>query len=331
MNPAYALDGVTVHHGTKQVLHVERLAIEAGSVTALVGPNGAGKSTLLRVLAFLQPPSAGSVRYAGERPTRASVTALRRRVGLVPQNPYLLRQSVHGNVELGLKLRGVARPERLARVARVLGELGLATLAQRPAHALSGGEQQRVALARVLALAPEVLLLDEPFTHLDPRAAQEMERIIAELADRRTRTVVFASHDELRARALSHQILSLVNGRIGPASLVNLFHGAYDLPHRLFDTGRLQLHLADHIDAATRVAIDPAHVVLSPARLESSMRNCFPGRVVELSERGGEVQVGVAAGERFHALITHEALQAQGITLGAEVWVSFKSNAIQVL
>ena len=331
MSAVYELAGVTVDHGPKRVLHIERLAIAAGSTTALIGPNGAGKSTLLRVLAFLQPPSAGRVRYAGQPVTRAGLTPLRRRVGLVPQNPYLLRQSVRRNVELGLKLRGVPRAERTARVAAVLDELGLAALATRPSHALSGGELQRVALARVLVLAPDVLLLDEPFTHLDPRATEEMERLIGDLAARRTRTVVFASHDELRARALSHEVLSVLDGRIGPASLVNLFQGTYHAAQRLFDTGRVRLHLADHVGAASRVAIDPAHVVVSPARLESSMRNCFPGRVVGLSERGGEVQVSVLAGERFHALVTHEALQAHHTTLGSEVWVSFKSNAIHVV
>ncbi len=330
MNVLYQLTGVRVARGGRTVLDVDDLALEDGGITALVGPNGAGKSTLLEVLAFLLPPGAGRLVFDGTPVSAISAQACAKRVGLVSQNPYLLDRSVAANVRLGLSLRGVSGHAAAARVDEALARLGLAALADRHVRQLSGGEAQKVAIARMVALRPDVLLLDEPFSYLDTAATAELAALIAEPARLGARKIVFTTHDELLALKLAANVVNVVAGRADRGSLLNLYSGRFDRAHHSFDTGQLVVHVGDHVTAGTRIALDPAHVVLSSARLESSMRNVFPGRITSLVEYGGEVLVAVDAGLRIHALVTHDAVLAQGLQPGAATWVSFKSNAVRV-
>src|SRR5262249_33319079 len=151
----------------RRVLDAVRLEVRAGEVLCLVGPTGAGKSTLLRLLAGLEAPSAGCLHFAGHRlDARGWPLEGQRRVTLVFQHPLRRAGTVRRNVESGPRLRGRGCPR--ARIDAVLGDLGLAPLAGRPARPLSAGEAQLVALARALVLEPLALLLDEPTAHLDP-------------------------------------------------------------------------------------------------------------------------------------------------------------------
>lgn len=326
---AWELQRVVIGYGGPPVLSIDDLKIEAGSVTAIVGRNGAGKSTLLRMLALQTLPSGGDLRFGGAPVTAKALVALRRRVGLLPQSPYLLRGTVYANVEMGLRLRGMARSARSASVEAMLDRLGLAHLARRDAQQLSGGEAQKVALARVLVFEPEVLIFDEPFTHLDAEVSDEFSSFIAECGAMRAPTVVFSSHDPVRAQVLASRVIGIVDGKLGPAALVNVYTGRLDAPHHVFDTGRLRIQVGEQVRSATRVAIDPAYVVLSPARLASSMRNCFPGRVIALAERGNGVLVSVDAAEHVQAMVSHAALRDAPLAIGDTVWVSFKSSAVQ--
>lgn len=326
---AWELHQVVIGYGGPPVLNIDHLAIETGGVTAIVGRNGAGKSSLLRLLALQDTPQQGELRFAGELVGAANTVALRRRIGLLPQSPYLLHGTVYANVELGLRLRGITRGVRGAAVAAMLDKLGLAHLAARDVRELSGGEAQKVALARVLVFEPEVLIFDEPFTHLDADVSDTCARFIAACGAARTPTVVFSSHDELRAQALASRVIGIVDGKLGPAALLNVYAGQLDGHEHLFDTGRLRIHVGEQVRSATRIAIDPAYVVLSPAPLASSMRNSFAGRVVALAERGEGVMVTIAAAERFHAVVSHAALCDSPLVIGTTVWVSFKSSAVQ--
>jgi ABC-type sulfate/molybdate transport systems ATPase subunit len=320
---------VVLAYGGPPVLNIDELNIETGSVTAIVGRNGAGKSSLLRTLALLAPPQRGELRFAGALVNNADLIALRRRIGLLPQSPYLLHGTVYANVELGLRLRGVARASRGVAVGAMLEKLGLSRLAQRDARELSGGEAQKVALARVLVFEPEVLIFDEPFTHLDAEVATTFANFITECGVRRSPTVVFSSHDEYRAQALASRVIGIIDGKLAPAALHNVYAGQFDRSQHVFDTGRLHIHVGEQVQSATRIAIDPAYVVLSPAPLASSMRNSFAGRVVGLAERGDGVLVTVDAAERVLAIVSHAALRDAPLVIGATVWVSFKSSAVQ--
>jgi tungstate transport system ATP-binding protein len=196
---AAAPGGVTVLSGID-------LIVEAGGRTVLLGPNGAGKSTLLRVLHGLIIPSSGSVLW-GETSTRPA------RQAMVFQRPVLLRRSAADNIRYALDLAGVYGAEADARITDSLDEVGLRALAGRPARVLSGGEQQKLAFARVWALRPEVLFLDEPTASLDPAAARSVEQIIADIHARGT-TIVMTSHNLVQAKRLADDILFLHAGRV---------------------------------------------------------------------------------------------------------------------
>jgi tungstate transport system ATP-binding protein len=175
-----------------------------------MGPNGAGKSLLLRLLHGLLRPSAGQVRWNGRPPDRA----VRRRQAMVFQKPVLLRRSAAANVAYALRVHGgLSGTERRQRVAQVLDQAGLGALAKRSARVLSGGEQQRLALARAWATRPEVLLLDEPTANLDPAGAHAVERLIAEIRARGTK-IVLTTHDLGQARRLGDEVLFLHRGRL---------------------------------------------------------------------------------------------------------------------
>ena len=182
------------------------LMLSAGGRTVLLGPNGAGKSTLLRVLHGLIPPSAGSIKWG-------SAVARPPGQAMVFQRPVMLRRSAADNVRYALDLAGIRGAEADARIAEALDEVGLHPLAARPARVLSGGEQQKLAFARVWALQPEVLFLDEPTASLDPAAARSVEKIIADIHKRGT-TIIMTTHNLVQAKRLADDILFLHAGRV---------------------------------------------------------------------------------------------------------------------
>jgi ABC-type methionine transport system ATPase subunit len=191
-------------------------AFEAGLVHAVVGPNGAGKTTLLRLLGLLVRPSAGRVLLGGADATAAwpDCLPLRRRLALVQQQPTLFRCSVWDNVAAGLRFRGV-RGERLREeVAAALRFVGLEGYERRWPGSLSGGEAQKVALARAVATRPEVLLLDEPCASLDPGSCALIEEKVAELAAERGTTAVLVTHSLSQAARLSQRLYVLCEGRL---------------------------------------------------------------------------------------------------------------------
>jgi tungstate transport system ATP-binding protein len=176
------------------------------SLTVVMGPNGAGKSLLLRLLHGLIEPTAGYVFWGG-RPHQAD---LRRRQAMVFQRPVLLRRSVSANIRFVLNLRGIDSKDR---VQAVLEEVDLADRAAQPARLLSGGEQQRLALARALALEPQVLFLDEPTANLDPFSMAAIESIVARSQERGTK-IILVTHDLGQARRLADDVIFLNRGRL---------------------------------------------------------------------------------------------------------------------
>ena len=205
------LDGVAAQAGPVTILDGVALRIEAGAPTVLIGPNGSGKTTLLRVAMGLAKPTAGTVTWAG----RAEVPPNRR--GFVFQRPVMLRRSAAGNVRYALATAGVARADRAARAADLLQRVGLADRAERPARRLSGGEQQRLAVARALARDPTVLFLDEPTASLDPAASKAIEDLIGAIASSGVK-VVLATHDLGVARRIAGDIVLLHRGRVVEAA-----------------------------------------------------------------------------------------------------------------
>ncbi|MBS1680069.1 MAG: ATP-binding cassette domain-containing protein [Actinobacteria bacterium] len=199
--PVLEARGLTVRRGGAEVLRNVDLELRRGEVTAILGPNGAGKSTLLAALAGLLSPAAGTLECRGRLASAGQVAALARR-------------SVRANVELALAWWGVPRGERRERAARALAALGADGLADRRATRLSGGESRRVHLARVLAVEPDVMLLDEPFAGLDPSVRSELLYAVADILRDPRRATCLVVHDRAEAWALADRVVVLLDGRV---------------------------------------------------------------------------------------------------------------------
>jgi tungstate transport system ATP-binding protein len=214
MTYAYEVQDLAFAYDGPPVLEIDHLRVPAGNIVALVGPNGSGKTTLLHALAFLETPQRGSVRLFGESQTSDNLLVLRRKVSLLLQIPYLFHDTVLGNVMWGLRMRGLPRKKSRERALASLEKVGLSGFEKRPARSLSGGESQRVALARSLALDPEVLLLDEPSNHLDRESASRIEEIVLDMNGKHGKTIILATHDAFTVKKLAHQVINLVQGKI---------------------------------------------------------------------------------------------------------------------
>lgn len=198
----YEVDGT-------RLLHDIDLTLAAGRRTVILGPNGAGKSLLLRLSHGLLTPTSGEIVWRGagtrERPIRKQA--------MVFQRPVMLRRSALANLTHAMKVRGVPRAERRERAHAALALAGLSRLADRPARAMSGGEQQRLALARAWASDPEVLFLDEPTASLDPAASRSVETLVEGFHAAGTK-IVMATHDLGQARRLADEVVFLHKGRL---------------------------------------------------------------------------------------------------------------------
>ena len=211
------LSEVTVAAGDRAILDRVSAQIEAGPRTIILGANGAGKSVLMRVCHGLLAPTSGKVEWHAPE-----VSGAPRRQAMVFERPVMLRRSALANVAYALKAAHVARRERVRRAAEALEHVGLADLAQHPARVLSGGEQQRLALARAWALRPDVLFLDEPTANLDPSATKEVESIITAIHATGAK-IVMSTHNLGQARRLGDEVLFLHQGRLVERAPVETF------------------------------------------------------------------------------------------------------------
>jgi tungstate transport system ATP-binding protein len=208
------LEDVWFAAGGRTIIERATLSLEAGPSTIILGANGAGKSVLMRLMHGLLAPTSGRIAWSGE--------GARRRQAMVFQRPVMLRRSAIANVTYVLEVAGVPAAERERLAADALWEVGLRNLAQRPARVLSGGEQQRLALARAWALHPEVLFLDEPTANLDPGATREIETIIKAFDAAGTK-IVMSTHSLGQARRLGDEVIFLHQGRVAERAPIERF------------------------------------------------------------------------------------------------------------
>lgn len=214
-DPAVIASGVDVVRGGTCVLGGVDVTIRAGSRTFILGANGAGKSTLLRVLHGIVDPTRGAVTW-GQSSTRPRGHAM------VFQRPVLLRRSAAGNIRHALALYGVRGRVADERIRDALTSVGLSDLAERPARVLSGGEQQRLALARAWALKPAVLFLDEPTASLDPPSTRAVEAIVENI-HRIGTTIVMTTHQLAQAKRLATDVILLADGRVAEQTAAEMF------------------------------------------------------------------------------------------------------------
>jgi tungstate transport system ATP-binding protein len=354
-----ALQDILVRYGDFTILQVPSLAVHSGEILAIIGPNGAGKSTLLRVMGLLEQPTEGKVFFNGREVAQEDALSLRRRMASVFQEPLLLNAPVYENAALGLKLRGLDRRSIEQRVRPWLQRLGIAHLVQRPARSLSGGEAQRTSLARALALDPELLLLDEPFSALDPPTREglllDLETILRETGI----TTVFVTHDREEAFMLGDRIAVLIAGRllqVGPTTEVFAQPVNEEVAHFVGVDTKIPGVVEIVTDGLVRVRFNgggaevvgdfqpgervllclrPEDITLSPPGGEdfkSSARNRLFGNVVKITPWGSHYRVALdCGGSRLVAFITRPSFIDLKLREGAEVVASFKATAVHVI
>lgn len=322
----FEIRGLRFDYGDRFRLAIDEFRLEEGEKLAVVGGNGSGKSTFLRLLAFLERPASWECfRYRGREivPGRTA----RNGIGLLRQHPWIFRGSVDDNLAYSLRVRHLPGREIRTSVAAMAERLGLSSLAKAPARSLSGGEQKRLALGRLLVAGPEVLLLDEPMAHLDQRSRDVLEEVLAASEA----TVLFATHDHRFASRLSDRILTLEEGRIARGFSENVLTGTCE--GGILTTPRgLHIHVAELLDRPrATVTVDPRAVVISLEPLRSSMRNVLPGRIESIETHGENVRLEIDCGEALAAFVSRRSYEDLGLNLGRAVYVSFKAATARVL
>lgn len=198
----------------RDILDIKEFILNSGDILAVVGPNGAGKSSLLQILSFLIEPDTGIIMLDGETVGNGNRLAARRKLAVVFQESLLLDTTVQKNIEIPLRIRGISRQETAARSQEWMHRLGIIRLSGQRARNLSGGESQRTSIARALAMKPEILLMDEPFSALDYPTRKSLLSEMGDILHSSGMTTVFVTHDFSEIPALTRQVAVLYNGRL---------------------------------------------------------------------------------------------------------------------
>jgi len=356
--PLVSLSNLRIERDGRHILTLEHFELPQGQVMAVIGPNGAGKSTLMLALSGLIPLQAGEVCFAGNPVRPFHDLAFRRRLAVVMQAPLLLHASVYDNIAAGLRFRQVSPAQIGSRCQEWLAKLSISHLKDRPAHQLSGGEAQRVSLARALVLQPELLLLDEPFSALDAPTRAQLIGDLKQLLTSHHLTTLFITHDLDEALALADQVAVLMNGRLRQVgSPHEVFSAPSDpeiahftgvetiIPGHILrqsgglvevDCGSFTVQAVSPAQAGTPVylCLRPEDITLSlPASggAPTSARNALRGRIQFLVPQGPLVRVNITGPVPLTALITRSSAQEMNLNSGQEIVSTFKASAVHVI
>ena len=358
MTPVVELTGVRVSHGARTVLDVPALEVRQGEILAVIGPNGSGKSTLLRVLGLLETPATGTFRFRGAPVTPRDSLAWRRRMASVFQAALLADATVRDNVELGLRFRGMDGRRMGSRVDAWLDRFAIRHLASRQARTLSGGEAQRAALARALVVEPEMLLLDEPFSSLDPPTREALIDDLGRILGEERTTTVLVTHDRAEAMVLGDRVGVLMHGRLlqvdeaaqvfrAPASEeiarfvgvetildCRVLESTGDLC--ILEAGAQRVQVAQSAEPGewVRLCLRPEDVTLFPGAPKPATHAVFnrlPARVLRIVPAGAHARATVDCGFPLVALVTRREIEDLSLREGASVTAHFKASAPHLL
>jgi tungstate transport system ATP-binding protein len=356
--PILEVKSLEVNRGGATLVQVPSLLIQEREIFSLIGPNGAGKTTLLQTLSYLLKPFQGEIFFRGNRvETNHSVLEYRRKLAMVFQEPLLFDTTVFNNVASGLRIRGMKRDEIRDRAMEQLERFGISHLNGRSARTLSGGEAQRTSLARAFVLRPEILLLDEPFSSLDPPTRDSLIEDLEHILQQTRTTAIFATHDRLEALRLSDRIAVMNEGKIlqigSPEEVAN--HPVNELVASFMGvetilTGKVIKRnggtfiasiegqeieaVGDaHLRESVVLCVRPENVTLSirPSQEGTSARNVFPGKILKIISLGLYQKVQLDCGFPLVAYVTNHSLEELSLVEGKEVRASFKATAVTVI
>ncbi len=327
------------------------LDVKDGEYYMILGPTGAGKTVLLESIAGLYPIRGGQIWLNGREIT--NLEPEKRGIGMVYQDYVLFPHlSVKENVVFGLRLRRLPRHEIEATLDWLTELLGISHLLERKPDTLSGGESQKVALARALSVKPEALLLDEPLSALDPETREDIQHELRRVHERLGLTVIHVTHDFEEAVALGDRIAVIGEGRImqvGTSEQVfrqpnsefvarfamsrNIFSGEVrdgDDECAVIEVGEVGIAVATELRGRYHASIRPEDILISPEPLKSSARNSLRGTISRVDDRGSTLLLTVSVPPEFICLVTRRSFEEMELSEGKEVYLTFKASAVHV-
>ena len=337
----------------KNVLEEINLYLKKGTTLGLIGPTGCGKTTFLRIIDLIESPSSGKIIFNGQEipKNKKDHLDIRRKMGMVYQKPIVFKGTVYDNICYGLKIRGENKEEYQDKIKYLLESLGLGGYEKRDASTLSGGETQRMALARALITDPELLLLDEPTANLDPQSTEKIENFLEKLRDEREITVIIATHNLIQGQHLSDEI-AILNKKIfqigkpeevfrkpknrfvaefvGVKNVKKGTSSKVDDNLTVIDTGTLKVYAASKLEGNVYLSIRPEEITLSKSEVRTSALNEFNGEIKEIRDSGGILDLKIDVGEVFSVYMTQKSFSDMGLTIGSKVWLQFKASAVNV-
>jgi molybdate/tungstate transport system ATP-binding protein len=326
-------------------------SVNKGEYFVILGPTAAGKTLILETIAGFYIPHRGNIFLNGKNSTR--IIPEKRNVGFVYQDYSLFpHMTVKENIAFGLEMRKLAKREVNARVQGIMNSMHISYLKDRRPSTLSGGEQQRAALARALVIDPDILLLDEPLSALDPRTRESLREELSRIHRVRGTTTIHVTHNQGEALALADRIGVIMNGEVTqidtPYKVFNepvseemaIFVGVENVIKgkiissedgvALVEVGNYQIRaLSDLTEREVNVFIRPENIVLSKVKLESSARNSVIGKITKITQLEATFRIYMDSG--LSALVTKQAIEELGLNVGENVYASFKATAVHLI
>ncbi len=327
------------------------LQIEDSEYFVILGPSGSGKTMLLELIAGMWPLDSGEIYMDGHDITK--LPPEKRGIGFVYQNYMLFpHKTVFENIAFGLKVRKVAAEEIKNRVDEMMDLLKISHLAGRLPRTLSGGEQQRTALARALIIYPKILLMDEPLSALDRKTRDELMQELKEIHRKFDVTLVHVTHNFDEALMLADRIAIMRNGEISqggtsteifrhPADkFVADFVGAENIIEgtaekdgerlTIIDTGKISIYSTEQKQGHVHITVRPEDIILSTQKVETSARNVFKGPIRGIVDTGALIKLTIDVGEPLVVFLTRQSFLDMELNIGKSVWTYFKATAVHV-
>lgn len=347
------IQNINKEYDGKLILDDINLIIKKGTSLGIIGPTGCGKTTLLRIIDQIEMPSQGKIYYNDMEISTSKniIRDYRRKIGMVFQKPVVFKGTVLENIEYGLKIRGIDTNSTQPKIKELLRSLGLEGYEYRKASTLSGGETQRIALARALIIEPEILILDEPTTNLDPLSTEKIESMIDEIRKKNKTTIIMATHNLIQGQRLCDEI-AIINNRIQqigkpeeifrkPENIfVAEFVGTKNIIKgnaqksgnnlTLITTRDISVYTTSSIEGSVYMSIRPEDITISKSKTIITGLNNLNGYVKGFVDIGTLIKVNVDVGEIFTIYLTRKTFFDLQISLESNVWLQFKASSVNV-